>query len=174
VRKHAHHLIDHVDESIGWKVTPFPITELIEFWASMCGPKVDLHPPNLWVCESRDLPHADAEFRPHQNLICVNERIWDSASDGDAQARWVLAHECGHVTLKHYAGAGLYCETHSVVEPEADSEHQANWFADELMMDSRLINLAADGINALMQRFLVSEAMAARRLQDLVRQRAAR
>ncbi len=169
VRSYAHYLIDHVETEIGWKDRQqFPISDLLEMWSAECGPNVGRDRPGLDILESNELPHADAEFVPHLNLIRVDEDIWDAACDGDSSARWVLAHETGHVVLKHYAAAGLYCESDRAVKPEVDSEHQANWFADELLMDSRKINAISDGTRALTQRFHVSEKMAARRLRELI------
>ena len=74
----------------------------------------------------------------------------------------------GHVKLNHHAAAGLYYEEFVTVDPETDSEHQANWYADELLMDSRKIDLAVDSIPDVMRRFRVSEAMAVRRLRSLI------
>ena len=168
VRLVAHYLLNHVSKEIGWLADPFPIVDLLELWAAECGPTVERDRPNIDICEPDEIPHADAEFIPHRNVIRIDRQIWDDASDGDPLCHWILAHETGHVLLKHYASAGLYRDGFKAVDPETDSEHQANWFADELLMDSRKIDLSTDGTTALIQRFSVSSAMAVRRLRELI------
>lgn len=170
VRRMAHYLIDHVHDTTGWSGTVFPIVGLIEYWGSECGEVAGKDYPNFEVCEPYELPHGDAEFRAHTNTIVVDREVWDAAHSHDAEARGVLAHEVGHVMLKHFAAAGLYSDTLRVVDPETDSEHQANWFADELLMDSRIIE-PNDGVAALMANFHVSSDMATRRIRDLIRER---
>lgn len=168
VRSTAHYLLDYVSQEFTWATAPFPVCALLELWASECGPRVGQHPPNLDIRDPHELPNAAAEFVPHLNTLRVDCDVWDSACNGNAESRRVLAHEIGHVVLKHYAAAGLYRDNQVAVNPETDSEHQANWFADELMMDSRLIKCSSDGVLAIMQRFDVSEGMATRRLRDLI------
>lgn len=169
VRARAHHVLDYAQRAFGWSGVPFPITELLEIWSTECGPVAGEDSPNLDVYEPGEMPHAAAEFVPHLNVIKVSNDIWDAACDGDGESRSVLAHETGHVCLSHYAAAGLY--DNSIVIPATDSEHQANWFADELLMDCRKIDLSIDGTDALQRRFLVSRAMAARRVRELMLER---
>lgn len=168
VRDEAHLLIDRVRRATGASSTPFPICGLIELWGAECGSRTGIDVPNFDVVEPDELPHGDAEFDPLSNLIRIDRTVWDAASDGDADGRWVLAHEVGHVVLQHYAAAGLYRDEHTFVNADTDSEHQSNRFADELMMDSREIDIHADGYGAIKARFRVTEAMAIRRIRGLV------
>lgn len=169
VRDEAHLLIDRVKHATGASSTPFPICGLIELWGSECGSRPGIDVPNFDIVEPEDLAHADAEFDPVSNLIRIDQTVWDAASDGDADGRWTLAHEVGHVVLKHYAAAGRYLEG-QIVHPDTDSEHQSNWFADELLMDSREIDIHRDGTSAIVTRFRVNEALATRRIRELVLQ----
>lgn len=169
VRARAHYVLDLAKRDFGWSATPFPISMLLEIWSSESGAIVGENSPNFDVFEPEEMPHAAAEFVPHENVIKVSRDIWDAACDGHHESRHVLAHEIGHVVLGHYIAAGLYDD--SIVVPETDSEHQANWFADELLMDVRHINLDRDGIDALVDRFGVSKTMAARRIRELILER---
>lgn len=66
--------------------------------------------------------------------------------------------------LTHYPAAVRYTHDYRVVQAETDSEHQANWFADELMMDNRIV-ANSDGADSLMAKFDVSVDMATRRIR---------
>lgn len=124
-------------------------------------------PPNFELFEPSELPHADAEFDPVENVLRIDDSVWDAACVCEPESRWILAHEIGHVWLGHYAAAGLYGDEYTIVDPDTDSEHQANRFADELLMDDREIDPSADGYAAIMRRFRVTQAMATRRLREL-------
>ncbi|MDB5985233.1 MAG: hypothetical protein JWR16_286 [Nevskia sp.] len=167
VRAMAVAVLDAINARTGWSSAPFPISRVLELWSAESGPTVGDHPPNFDVMTATELPHCDAEFLPHLNLILVTEAVWDAATSHDPAARWVLAHEVGHAVLRHHVAAGLYDDV-SRVEPEKDSEHQANWFADELLMDLRLFNPTTTGTDALIEIFGVSELMAARRIRELI------
>lgn len=167
VRARAISVLDAINSRTGWSSAPFPISRVLELWSAESGPTVGDHPPNFDVMTAAELPHCDAEFVPHLNLIRVTEDVWDAATSHDPAASWVLAHEIGHAVLRHHVAAGLYDDT-SRVEPEKDSEHQANWFADELLMDLRLFDPAITGTGALIKMFGVSEPMAARRIRELI------
>lgn len=170
VRTAAHVLIDHVRKQIGVPGDVFPIVRLIEYWGTECGSVPGEDMPNYVVCDPHELPHGDAEFRVHENTIYIDRDVWDAASNGDPEARSVLAHETGHVVLKHYPAAGRYNHDYRVVQAETDSEHQANWFADELMMDNRCI-VNSDGVDSLIAKFDVSADMATRRIRDWMLER---
>lgn len=95
-------------------------------------------------------------------------RVNRSTSDGDADGRWILAPEVRYVVLGHYAAAGLYRDEHTFVNPDTDREHQSNRFAGKLLMDSRAIEIHSEGYGAISTRFSVTEAMAIRRIRELV------
>ncbi len=167
VRHTAHYVRDISKEKYGFAEACFPIVRLIETWGSMPEWKC----PNYIVLEDDMLPTCSASFHPDMQTYFVRETVWDLAWDDDPESRETLAHETGHCVLKHpYVGlqrASL--EFHNVV-PETDSEHQANWFMCELLMDSRLIT-STDTVGTLIDKFNVTEELARFRIFELMAER---
>ena len=75
-------------------------------------------------------------------VLHVDEDIWAEAEDGEPKARFVLAHELGHIVLH-----GDYLQEFSedekagltFVPPEERSEPQAHWFAAHFLAPDRFV-----------------------------------
>lgn len=172
VRKSAQALLDYMTIHYGWQKPYVPIVDLIELWGSCDDSGEPGCAPNYDVVEDAALPDCAAEFIPGENLLRIRQAVWNAATDGVGSDRETLAHEMGHIVLGHPPPslARAYNYFHRV-EPETDSEYQANWFLDEFLMDVRGISIA-DGVSDLVKRFGVSEAGAARRIHELILERA--
>ena len=87
--------------------------------------------------------HMSEEARtfPDKSFIEIKESIYNGACEGDGHCRFTLAHELGHLLLHKNQNSKSYARgevaKHEVFE---DSEWQADEFASELLMDSRLIS----------------------------------
>src|SRR5436305_189530 len=75
-------------------------------------------------------------------IMHVDKDIWDEAEDGEPKARFVLAHELGHIVLHgHYRQEFSENEKSGLtfVPPEERSEPQAHWFAAHFLAPDRLV-----------------------------------
>lgn len=73
---------------------------------------------------------SEAEASFNENVIIISERIYIAAYKGDPRARFIIAHEIGHILL-HHSKASL------VVGGEMEEE--ANCFAMELLIPTEMI-----------------------------------
>lgn len=174
VRRAAHGLLDYMSIQYGWQKPYVLIIDLIELWGSFDDSGESGRVPNYEVIDDTELPDRAAEFIPSDNLLRVRQSVWNAATDGMGSERETLAHELGHIVLTHPQPtlARAYNYFHRV-EPETDSEYQANWFLDEFLMDVREMSIS-DGVSDLVERFGVSEAGAARRIRELILERSAK
>lgn len=161
VRLAAHNLRDWVQEQFGWTDDPFPCVRLIEVLGA------SLNGPNYEEVLDNSLPGTDALWDPHEKSFRIRETVWDLADAGDPGARETLAHEIGHWALGHPPAAFYRRYDNGIVVPEEDSEHQADWFLEELLVDSRRIS-KADGIDTIQRRFGVSVDLAVERIRRVV------
>ena len=169
VRKSAQYLRERVRTEYTLEGAAFPIVELIEKWGSM--PEHGC--PGFDILEDHELAFAPAEFMPKPTYkFHIRESVWIKACNGDPEARETLAHEVGHCWLNHPAFSlqrASVDDFHTTVK-ETDSECQANWFLIELLMDIRLIE-TKHSVNALMEKFNVTEELATLRLRELINER---
>lgn len=94
---------------------------------------------------SRDYPdpdsHASVTFHPL--TLHSADDIWKSASNDDPFARFVLAHELGHISLHQYDELGYSGDQKrriSFAEKEHSAEWQADAFALHFLMPDDLVN----------------------------------
>jgi hypothetical protein len=92
----------------------------------------------------RDYPdpdsHASVTFNPL--TLHVAEDIWDSAREDDPFARFVLAHEFGHISLHRYDEHNFSSDPArriSFAEKEYSAEWQADTFALHFFMPDHLV-----------------------------------
>ena len=77
---------------------------------------------------------APAYITYKPTTLHVDKEIWDEAESGEPKARFILAHELGHVLL-HDHHAQLFSEEKSGIwREEESSEWQADCFAEELLI----------------------------------------
>lgn len=93
---------------------------------------------------SRDYPdpdsHASVTFRPL--ALHVAEDIWSKAHEDDPFARFVLAHELGHITLHRFDEHKFSSDPTrriSFAEKEHSAEWQADVFALHFLMPDHLV-----------------------------------
>lgn len=83
---------------------------------------------------------VEATTNPDTGLITIREDIYDKAVDGDGHCRFTLAHELGHLYLhKGQMPEPTFARGKTEHETWMDSEWQADVYASELLMDSRII-----------------------------------
>jgi len=95
---------------------------------------------------------------PDIETIHIPTGIYVGAADNNGHFRFTIAHEIGHINL--HKGQGIESDEHKIYE---DSEWQADIFASELLIDSRILNIN-DSVERVSRCFNVSEAAAASRL----------
>lgn len=142
-----------------------PATEVIEYLGSFV--RHDF--PDYEIVDDDKIPGFAANFSPDQMLFRFARSVWNGASRGDGAARLVVAHEIGHCALNHPSHAFGRQFAHEVVVKELDSEWQANTFADEYLMDCRLMTRMMN-VSEVAAAFKVDEMSARRRIQNLMRE----
>lgn len=93
----------------------------------------------LEILDDVELPDCYGISFPDVKKIFLRQSIYDNALLNDGFSRLTIAHELGHLVLhKQEIGfaKGLEGSTHKIIE---DSEWQANKFAQELLVDVRLL-----------------------------------
>jgi Zn-dependent peptidase ImmA (M78 family) len=85
-------------------------------------------------------------FDPVQPLVTlyVDRKIWNDAKSGKAYARFVVAHEVGHIVL-HDHSAQAFSSDPSLQIRFAEKEHSAEWQANKfaqyfLLSDEAVVN----------------------------------
>lgn len=119
------------------------------------------------VVEDWALFGMEAQTKPDENFIQIRQSVYDLATEGDGHCRFTLAHELGHLLLHKGQEAVIYARgeipKHEIYE---DSEWQADVFASELLMDSRLVdsNKSASEVAKI---FGTSVTAAAMKIRDI-------
>ncbi len=144
LRSDAHVVSDALRRELDINTPLFPIVDAIEFMDAHDIFDMDLIP-------SGQMPDVAAQLISFPGSIPtleINEQIYDGACDGDCFSRFTLAHELGHYFLHSNQPIPLQRAT-GVSNHKAylDSEWQANTFAGELLVDSRIV--AASRLSAL-------------------------
>jgi IrrE N-terminal-like domain len=93
--------------------------------------------------------------------IIVRESVYHKAHKQVPWARWVLAHEVGHLVLQHTTSANRHCKL------DVDyAEYQANVFAQLLLLPSNLVGQCSSS-SEIATKFLVSDSTAKARLKEI-------
>src|SRR6185437_3545456 len=90
---------------------------------------------------------AYVDFNPL--TLHVDNDIWDEAELGEPKARFIIAHELGHITLHRFHRQEFSEEEKSRLKSfpmEEQTEHQANWFAADFLAPDRLIDWSASDL----------------------------
>ena len=114
---------------------------------------------------------AEAKFNPHERKLYLRESIYRSAAQGHPRARWTLAHEVGHVALRHQqirnrSTIGIEIER-KVPSIRRDEVHAHKFAAAFLVPFHRADFSLATTPAQLAERFGVSIVAAARRIEEL-------
>lgn len=114
-------------------------------------------------------PPAKVSFRPSLTLW-VRVDVWAAAEKGDPLARYILAHECGHLILHSNEAKGFSDESGQRI-PDSDRERSAEWQADEFANDFlapiQIVERLRD-VHQVVVRCGVPREIASQRLADVV------
>lgn len=165
IRRDAQKVKDILSLKLGFEGAFVPIVKVVEF--------LDYHDLlEFSVVDDADIEGVAARLQPRNGevpLLEVSESIYESSCLDDHFARFTLAHEVGHFFLHSNQRIPLHRAMpgkgrHVIFE---DSEWQANTFAAEILMDSRLIQKDFWDENDISERCCVSGAAAIIRLKVL-------
>lgn len=137
IRSDAHLVLDVIRAQMPIPSVPFvPIERVVEWMDSQGFFHLELE-------EDASMGDKAAELQPSCNdvpTLIISDDIYDKACDNDNFARFTLAHELGHYFLHSNQAVSLprvrSAPVHKAFE---DSEWQANTFAGEMLVDSRLL-----------------------------------
>lgn len=110
---------------------------------------------------------AYVEFKPNLKL-CVRRDIWEGAKKGIPHARFVLAHEIGHLVLHDHHAKAFSNDEHAnlkFVPPEESAEWQANTFAKYFLAPDNILQQFNDP-RQMMKECKVPEHLAFSRLEE--------
>jgi hypothetical protein len=106
---------------------------------------------------------------PDDDYICLREDVYDGLIVGDGMDRFTVAHEIGHLIL-HQRENLVFARGERRLSPLSNPEWQANNFAAEFLMDSRLCAHITDETE-MCRRFSVSMSAAKNRIRNIQRDR---
>jgi hypothetical protein len=114
-----------------------------------------------------DLPdRACVTFQPV--VLHIVRKIWDDAKLGYAYARFIIAHEIGHIVLHDQSAVGFSDDNEALIKfrnRDESAEGQANDFADLFLVPDH-IALRFQAEDTIATLAVVSDEMAKRRLKD--------
>lgn len=177
LRQLAQYLRDFAASECGLVGSRFDVVRLIEKWG-LRRSTGDITNPDYVIVEDSELPGRAAEYRPppvsghdaDSHLFVFRESVWNAACLDDAEARHILAHEVAHCVLQHPPVSYARQYQDEIVDQNEDSECQANRFADELLMDERLIQ-SKEGYGSIVEKFGVTNETAVNRLRRVIAER---
>ncbi|QSV13592.1 ImmA/IrrE family metallo-endopeptidase [Photobacterium ganghwense] len=137
---------------LGHKVKPMS-SKAIEGIAQLTRDALQLSSPKVKIChllealqemealtlevvDDHELGDEEARAFPDKDHIQVKNSVYEAACDGCGHSAFTLAHELGHLMLHKNCKPSFARGTHKIYE---DSEWQADTFASEFLMDSRMI-----------------------------------
>lgn len=143
--------------------TILPITHVLDLFGT------DIFPGLSFEVLSKDNPlmqHNWAFTNTDKMTIYVREDTYDKACQGDPQSRFTIAHEMGHLFLRHSPTSGLARkDANEQIPVFYDAEWQADTFAAEFLMPVDLAkNKTCDEVRML---FNVSASAAQTRVNKL-------
>jgi Zn-dependent peptidase ImmA (M78 family) len=134
------------------------LIELLEFKLKNILPKF-----RLIIVPDHALRNAEAEADCSENTIKVRQSVYEDASRMGARARTTLAHEIGHLVLKH---EGI--RPRSVTAAVTAEEVQARYFAASFLMPLYLAKKFRSAAK-IEGAFQVSKETAERRLREIAK-----
>jgi hypothetical protein len=116
---------------------------------------------------ARDDELAWVEFRPNLTLH-VDREVWRLAQQGEPRARFILAHEVGHIILhqddaKHFSSdPRLQTKAAKIDDKEHSAEWQANTFSSYFLITDRVLE-SYDSLKELIAKTSVEEPFVLKR-----------
>lgn len=96
----------------------------------------------------KEFPEDDPAFVTYEPLtLNVDRKIWSDAKEGDPYARYVIAHEIGHIVLHDKSELAFSKEGDRQLkfdDPEHSAEWQANTFAAYFLVSDKSARRAHD------------------------------
>lgn len=93
------------------------------------------------IVEDHELKNEYAVTVPKERIVIVRQSVYDNASVGIPRDCFTLAHELGHLLLHtNVDSVYAFSQSPSFHHYTQDAEWQANTFASELLVDSRLLS----------------------------------
>lgn len=125
------------------------------------------------VVKDGDLPTDTlALARENPPEIVVRESVYHKAAKHEPMARWVLAHEIGHIILSHGKAPSPNCPKAASLDVES-AEHQANLFAQYFLVPQTLAE-ECNSPSITATKFRVPQSKARACFEDVYRQFGAR
>lgn len=166
IRADAHTVLDVLRAQMGIRRPTLPIVDVVE-WLDEKG-IIELD-----VLGSGEMDGKAAELQPVPNgtpRLCINESVYEGACEGGNFGRFTLAHELGHYFLHSRQPIPLARTSITPDHPPfEDSEWQANTFAGELLVDSRLVGEFCKNIADVTHVFGVSHQTAEIQWGELIK-----
>ncbi|MBO2631464.1 MULTISPECIES: ImmA/IrrE family metallo-endopeptidase [Shewanella] len=133
IRQLAHGVRDILSSFPRFNKTEVPIAELLDRLR-------DTGQIEFQLVEQHELPNEYAVSYPDKKCIKCRETVYNNALAGQARDRFTLAHELGHILL-HQNINPMFARSQSVSFHHftEDAEWQANAFASEFLVDSRMV-----------------------------------
>lgn len=110
----------------------FPIVQLIELMHEREWLELE-------IVEKELMPDDYGLTYPKRNKIKIREDVYDKAVAGDGFGRFTMAHELGHLIIHRQETVYARNEHGGFHKTIEDSEWQADKFAQELLIDTRLL-----------------------------------
>lgn len=130
--KHIRDVAQHVKDSFQITGGYFPIVELIELMHQSEAIELEIK-------ERHEMPNDYGLTYPKRNQILIREDVYDLAVSGDGFGRFTMAHELGHLFLHRHETVYARNEHGGCHKTIEDSEWQADKFAQELLIDTRIL-----------------------------------
>jgi hypothetical protein len=109
---------------------------------------------------------AYVTFKPL--TLHVDRRIWKAAGNGEAYARYIVAHEIGHIVL-HDEFAAAFSDEEAAqlkyLQDEESGEWQANVFAGYFLAPDHVV-LRLQDVDVIAGLCVIPDALASRRLNE--------
>ncbi len=121
-----------IRDALGLTGALFPIARVLE--ALQINEQLE-----LIIVEDDELGENYAVAYPEKRVIKVRNTVYERAVAGDGFARFTLAHELGHMFLHKGVAAYARSKEDGSHKTYCDSEWQADKFAQELLIDTRMI-----------------------------------
>jgi hypothetical protein len=116
---------------------------------------------------AKDEELARVEFRPRLELH-IDRETWRLAEQGEPRARFIVAHEVGHIILhqddaKHFSNdPRLQTKAAKIDDQEHSAEWQANTFASYFLLTDRVLE-SYDSLEDIIAKTSVNEPFVLRR-----------